>query len=400
MTNLPPNVKVFARTVEDEAFQQIHALADCPAYADSKIRIMPDCHAGKGCTIGTTMTITDKITPNLVGVDVGCGMYVVPLKKTPDPDFARFDAHLRNAVPSGNAVRDFPLIDDSSIIWREVQQLRCASAIDHDYAMRSLGTLGGGNHFIEVDVDDDGEQYLVIHSGSRNLGVRVARYYQSIAERQCAQPEGLNEVIARLKAEGRQREIQQTIASMRRPSVSKELAYVSGQYFQDYLHDMSICQLYARWNRELIAEMLLGRDFHARALRDMPFHTIHNYIDTDHMILRKGAVSARVGEDLIIPMNMRDGSLLCVGRGNPDWNYSAPHGAGRLMSRTRAKETLSMSDFEQSMQGIYTTSVSTATIDEAPMAYKPMAEIMDCIGDTVGITKVLHPVYNFKAADA
>lgn len=393
------HVKVFAATFEDEAAKQVNQLASLDAYKDSVIRIMPDAHAGKGCTIGTTMTIKDKITPNLVGVDIGCGMLVVPLNNNVD-DLADFDRTVRKYVPCGFAVHDEPLKYYPSIdrMASLLGELRCKDHINMDYMLRSLGTLGGGNHFIELDVDENGRQYLVIHSGSRNLGVKVAEYYQRIAIRECQQApkEDVQQVIARLKAEGRANEIQDTVKRMkaeRSGAVPNELAYVSGQSFDDYIHDMEICQEFASVNRGVIASHLLyrdGSDFNR-------FETVHNYIDTKKMMLRKGAVSAEEGERLIIPMNMRDGSLICVGLGNEDWNYSAPHGAGRLMSRAQAKRTLQLDDFKKSMEGIYTTSADLTTIDEAPMAYKSADEIMRCITPTVRIEHVIKPVYNFKA---
>lgn len=393
MIELTNNCKIFAKTVEDEALTQIKELAECPAYVGNKIRIMPDTHAGKGCTIGTTMVITDKITPNLVGVDIGCGMLCIELKER-ITDFAAFDRHLREVMPSGFAIHDAPVCYVDT--WTEtLSGMSCKNAFDMDYVLRSLGTLGGGNHFVEINEGKDGKQWLVIHSGSRNLGVKVAKYYQKLAEKQCSQPEGLNEVIAKLKAEGREKEIAETIKSMKRCKVAKDLAYVSGQAFNEYIYDMNICQYYALVNRMIIAERLLGYNFSQCDY----FTTVHNYIDCDNMVMRKGAVSAQAGERLIIPMNMRDGSLICIGKGNEDWNWSAPHGAGRLMSRRKAKETLSLADFEQQMSGIFTTSVSNDTIDEAPMAYKPMDEIIECVNDTVEIIDIIRPVYNFKAAE-
>ena len=393
------HLKIFARTFEDEAREQVERLASMDAYKDSTIRIMPDAHAGKGCTIGTTMTITDKITPNLVGVDIGCGMLVVPLNSKVG-DLAEFDRMVRKYVPCGFAVHDEPLKNHVGIdeMTAKLEQLRCKDHINMDYMLRSLGTLGGGNHFIEIDEDDEGREYLVIHSGSRNLGVKVAEYYQRIAIRECSQApkNDVQQVIAKLKAEGRASEIQDAVRRMKaeqKGAVPDDLSYVSGQLFDDYLHDMAICQNFASMNRVIIASHLLYRD----GSIFNQFETVHNYIDLDHMILRKGAVSARAGERLIIPMNMRDGSLICIGRGNPDWNCSAPHGAGRLMSRTKARQTLRLEDFHGCMEGIFTTSADLATIDEAPMAYKPMQEIIDCIEPTVRIEKIIRPIYNFKA---
>ena len=386
------HVKVFAVTFEDEAAKQVNQLASLDAYKDSIIRIMPDAHAGKGCTIGTTMTIKDKITPNLVGVDIGCGMLVVPLEQK-ITDFDAFDKHLREVMPAGFAVNETPTCNVE--VEREMlEHLVCKNAFDMDYTLCSLGTLGGGNHFVEIDEDEEGKQYLVIHTGSRNLGVKVANHYQKIADKQCSQSENINEVIAQMKAEGRHKEIADVVKSMKQCRVPKDLAYVSGQAFDDYIHDMEICQQYAIDNRMLIAERLLdNRDWWLSHY----FCTIHNYIDTKDMILRKGAVSARQRERLIIPMNMRDGSLICIGLGNDDWNQSAPHGAGRLMSRAEAKRTLHLDDFKKSMENIYTTSADLSTIDEAPMAYKSAEEIMRCITPTVRIEHIIKPVYNFKA---
>lgn len=387
------NCKIFAETVEATAMEQIKKLADFPAYENNKIRIMPDTHAGAGCTIGTTMTITDKITPNLVGVDIGCGMLVVPLATRID-DFSEFDAAVRKYIPSGFAIHDAPI--ENTKRWRDkLNDLKCANAIDIDYMVRSIGSLGGGNHFIEIDEDEQGKQYLVIHSGSRNLGVKIAKYYQDIAIKG-GKKSDIQELINKLRAEGRESEIQSTISNHKTSEIPKELAFVEGVAFEDYLHDMKIAQEYAHSNRVGMVRHLLTHIFIDIIAKDS-FTTIHNYIDLDNMILRKGAVSAQKGERLIIPINMRDGSLICIGKGNEDWNCSAPHGAGRLMSRKAAKEKLSMEDYKQSMSGIFTTSVDESTKDEAPMAYKPMDEIIRCIEPTCEIEKIIKPVYNFKA---
>ena len=387
------HLKIFAKTFEEEARLQVEKLAKLDAYKDSIIRIMPDAHAGKGCTIGTTMTIKDKITPNLVGVDIGCGMLVIPLRKK-ITDFDTFDKHLRENMPSGFDIHEKPVSDVSKRLATMIDDLRCKSAVDIDYALRSVGTLGGGNHFVEIDEDEHGNQYLVIHSGSRNLGVRVANYYQKIAEKECSKSEGLHEMIESLKAQGREKEISEIIKTAKSQRVPKDLAYVSGDSFYDYLHDMNICQWYASMNRMYIADELLGD---TSWIQDEWFYTTHNYIDIANMVLRKGAVSARDGERLIIPMNMRDGSLICIGKGNEDWNCSAPHGAGRLMSRSEARKILKIEDFKNSMDGIFTTSADETTIDEAPMAYKSATEIMELIEPTVSIESVIRPLYNFKA---
>lgn len=383
----------FASVIEDEAVRQIRDVLDSPAAEGSKIRIMPDAHAGKGCVIGTTMTLTDKVVPNLVGVDIGCGMYTVRLRET-EADLRKVDA-AAHRIPSGMHVWDearemFPL-----------EYLRCFQELrDTDWIRRSLGTLGGGNHFIEIDRTDNGSLYLVIHSGSRNLGCQVARIYQkkavsSVRKGDYAAKAGA--LIARLKAEGWQRDIEPALAALKKEtgrSVPDDLCYLTGQEMDDYLHDLFLCQTFAVRNRELMADIVLADAGLSAADR---FHTVHNYIDQEDMILRKGAIRARKGERVLIPLNMRDGSLLAVGKGNPDWNCSAPHGAGRVMSRKKAKETLSLADYKTSMTGIYSTSVSMETIDEAPMAYKPAERIAEDIRDTVDVVGRLRPVYNFKA---
>lgn len=381
-------VRIFAKTIEDEALSQIEKMANSEAYKGCKIRIMPDCHAGKGCTIGTVVELDDKVVPNTVGVDIGCGMLVCFLGHD-DIDVERIDKTIRENVPCG-----FNIHDEAIVNFSKLNELRCLSAIDIDVANRSIGTLGGGNHFIEINKTPDGQYVLVIHSGSRNLGVRVCNYYQKLAQQILSKnSQVVSETIARLKSEGREREIQEELNKIKRSNVDVDLAYLDGELLSDYLHDMDIVQAYASWNRREIAFSILGHD------DVITFETIHNYIDVENGILRKGAVSAEKNELLIIPMNMRDGSLICRGKGNVDWLYSAPHGAGRLMSRKKAKETLTMQEFSDSMSGIYTTSVCESTLDEAPMAYKPMQEIIECIEPTVEIVEVIRPIYNFKASD-
>ena len=387
----------YAAVVEEEAIEQIRRMCDYPLTEGSKVRIMPDVHAGKGCTIGTTMTVTDKACPNVVGVDIGCGMYTVMLAdKT--LDLARID-EAAHYIPGGKNVWEgrrerFDLTD-----LRCYRQLKDARRLE-----RSLGTLGGGNHFIEIDVSADGTYYLVIHSGSRNLGKQVAEIYQKLAVDLNKGKDELFEktkaLIAEYKAQGRRKEIQAALKDLKKnfkeknPTVPEDLCWLYGSYLEDYLHDVEICQRFARRNRELMAEILLDR---AGLTAAESFHTVHNYIDTEEKILRKGAIAAHKGEKVLIPINMRDGSVLATGRGNPDWNYSAPHGAGRVMSRTQAKENLSMEDYKQAMQGIYTTSVNEYTLDEAPMAYKRLEDIIGVISDSVDVTEVLKPVYNYKA---
>lgn len=382
-------LKIFATTVEDTARAQIDEMNECEAYKDCTVRIMPDCHAGKGCTIGTVIKIKDRIVPNTVGVDIGCGMMVCEIMDK-DIDLERLDKVVNEYVPAGFNVHDEPVR-----ISTELDDLICIKAVKKDYIQRSIGSLGGGNHFIEVNRAEDGKHYLVIHSGSRNLGVTVCDYYQKIAEKECGiDPKERQALIDRLKAEGRQREIPAEMKKLQPKVKDMTLAYLEGQSFWDYLHDMEIAQRYAWINRRTIANIIAE---HMDWSIGFMFHTVHNYIDTQSMTLRKGAVSAVNGEVLIIPMNMRDGSLLCRAIGNPDWLYSAPHGAGRLMSRKQAFDTLKMEDFTATMSDVYSTSVCPETIDESPMAYKPMQEIIDAIGDTVEIIDIIKPIYNFKA---
>ena len=387
--------KVFTDVIAEGAEEQVREMCDNEIFTGSRIRIMPDVHSGAGCTIGTTMTIRDKVIPDMVGVDIGCGMEVTLIKER-SVDLAALDEAVYASIPSGMEIRSEP---HEYADMADLADLRCREKIDVRRAQLSIGTLGGGNHFIELDRDDDGRLYLVIHSGSRHLGTEVAGYYREAACRRLARNDrrSTEELIARLKAEGREREIQKELlaAFERRSPVPADKAYVSDDLFDDYIHDMKIVQAFASLNRRAMTETLL------RVLgltAEENFTTIHNYIDTDCMILRKGAVSAKKGERLLIPINMRDGSLICTGKGNEDWNYSAPHGAGRLMSRTKAFETLSVEEFRRSMAGIYSTSVGEKTLDESPMAYKKMEDIMDNIALTVDIEKVIRPVYNFKAS--
>lgn len=353
---------VFADTVDPGAMGLIRALCGSPVAEGCKIRIMPDVHAGKGCAVGTTMTLRDRVLPGLVGADIGCGMGVwkVRAKRL---ELQRLDKLVRERVPAGANIRETP---HRFATETALSLLRCGGHIRREKALRSIGTLGGGNHFIELDKNESGELFLIIHSGSRHLGAEVAAYYQEAAFRET--PEG----------------------------VPYEFACASGELMKDYLHDMQLVQHFAEWNRRAIAdEIIKGMKLDV----DEHFSTVHNYIDCDSMILRKGAVSARLGERLIIPLNMRDGCLLCVGKGNPEWNESAPHGAGRLMSRSEARQSFTLSQFKKEMKGVYTSSVSRETLDEAPMAYKPPEEILSKIGDTVTVADRLTPLYNFKAGD-
>ena len=399
------NLKIFTKNVEQEAVDQIELLLAQDAFKDCKVRIMPDVHAGKGCVIGFTADLGEKVIPNIVGVDIGCGMLCVSLGQT-DIDFEKLDNVIRSYVPSGRDVHE-----GRTIRFDELQELKCYRELrDTKRLERSIGTLGGGNHFIEVDVAEDGYKYLVIHTGSRNLGKQVADYYQNLAfELMSGKDELYKEqgrIIEEYKAAGRKSDIQNAIAELHRnfkavnPNIPKDLCYLEGKYREDYLHDMRICQKFAYINRVMIAQIIcnhMGWGVDA----DMPdyFECIHNYIDHDSNIVRKGAISAKYGEKVLIPINMRDGCIIGTGKGNEDWNCSAPHGAGRVMSRTKAKELVSLEEFEKSMDGIYTTSVNQSTIDESPMAYKTLDEIVENIKDTVDVLAIIKPVYNFKASE-
>ncbi|MDR1321762.1 MAG: RtcB family protein [Gracilibacteraceae bacterium] len=385
------SAKVFTDNMENTAIAQIINLLNQEFTAGSVIRVMPDTHAGAGCTIGTTMTVTDKIVPNLVGVDIGCGMETAVLKETrAEPQ--QLDKFIQTNIPAGHSIRAASHKFAGEI---DLTELRCAKKINLPRAERSLGTLGGGNHFIELDRDEEGRLYLVVHSGSRQAGKQTAEYYQDAAWRDLTRKAGdRRELIASLKAAGREKEIESSIRQSQSGAVNRALAYVEDELFDDYLHDMGILQRYAELNRRAIVyDICQAMKFH---IADQ-FTTIHNYIDMKTMILRKGAISAQAGERVLIPLNMRDGSLICTGLGNPDWNYSAPHGAGRLMSRSAAREQVTLTDFKQAMQGIYSSTVSRDTIDESPFAYKPAAEIMENIAETARIDNIIKPLYNFKA---
>ena len=393
----------FAKVIEDGAIEQIRTMCDTPFAEGSQVRIMPDVHAGKGCTIGTTMTITDKAVPNVVGVDIGCGMYTVKLN-TQDIDFEKMDA-AAHFIPSGRNVWD------GRKEKFDLTGLKCYRHLkDTKRLERSLGTLGGGNHFIEIDRDSHGDCWLVIHSGSRNLGTQVADFYQQMAiDLHDGKEEFFrmrDQLIVDYKNAGRRSEIQAELKRMGREwkeahmnqkrEVPDDLCWLYGEYLEDYLHDVEICQQFAARSRELMAEVILNKTG-MQAVE--AFHTIHNYIDTNERILRKGAIAAHAGERVLIPINMRDGSVLAIGRGNPDWNFSAPHGAGRILSRTDAKAQLTMEDFTAAMQGIYTTSVNESTLDESPMAYKSLDDIIDVIRDSVDVIDIMKPIYNFKASN-
>lgn len=389
--------KVFTDTAEEASISQVLLLLDQEFVSGSRIRMMPDIHAGAGCTIGTTMTVTDKVAPNLVGVDIGCGMETVAVREK-HIELQKLDKLIYEKIPSGFQIREKTHRYFAQIA---LEELYCYRQIHAVRAEKSLGTLGGGNHFIEVDKDEEGTIYVVVHSGSRHLGLEVAQYYQEEAYKSLngQTKKDIERLIADLKAQGREKEIQNSIAALKRTVVTeipKSLAYVSGELFDQYIHDMKIVQNYAQLNRKaMMDEMIKGMKLHVTS----QFTTIHNYIDTDAMVLRKGAVSAKQGEKLLIPINMRDGSLICTGRGNDDWNQSAPHGAGRSMSRAMAKQSFTVSEFRKQMNGIYSTSINKETLDECPMAYKGMEEIVKNIADTAAIDKIIRPIYNFKASE-
>lgn len=396
------DLKIFAKNIEPEALRQIHELVDNPAFSDSKVRIMPDVHAGKGCVIGFTADLGDKVIPNIVGVDIGCGMLTCELGNI-DIDYEKLDSAIRNHVPAGRSVNDkeisFPLIEE--LYCKE--RLRNVDRIKH-----SIGSLGGGNHFIEIDEGSKGEKYMVIHTGSRNLGKQVAEIYQQMAIDDM-QGAGKLEIeskklIELYKATGRKSEIEKGLSDLKRkihsenPKVPKELCYLTGEHRRMYLNDMRICQFFAMVNRVEIAAVIY-ENMGWRYLLGTSFHTVHNYIDHDSNIVRKGAISAKEGEKLLIPINMRDGCIIGVGKSNDEWNQSAPHGAGRIMSRSKAKESVSLEEFQESMKGIHSTSVCRSTIDESPMAYKSMGEIINSTVDTIDIFDIIKPVYNFKASE-
>lgn len=385
-------IKIFAKTIEQEALDQIEAMANCTAYRDCTIRVMPDCHAGKGCTIGTVIETRDAIIPNTVGVDIGCGMYVCELGNV-NIDLEKLDNVINKYIPSGFESHERPYMRDEHI-----NNLYCVNAIDTYKAQCQIGTLGGGNHFIEVNVDSNGNKYLVIHSGSRYLGKKVCEYYQNEAHKACNILDGKNvrdSIIRLLKSQGRESEIQHALSTITYSTTPKELCYLWGKKMSNYLCDMQIAQSYASINRATIASVICTKMGWWDTMSC--FETIHNYIEPHTNILRKGAVSAKLGEKLIIPINMRDGSLICAGKGNADWLQSAPHGAGRLMSRKKAKEILTMDEYNKQMRYIYSTSICEGTLDEAPMAYKPIDEIVECIQPTVAILEQIKPIYNFKA---
>ena len=397
------NLKIFTSNIEQEAVNQINELLEQDAFKDSKIRIMPDVHAGKGCVIGFTGNLGNKVIPSITGVDIGCGMLCVELGKS-EIDLAKLDEVIREYVPSGRNVHE---ATNNKLYFNN---LKCFSKLNNkdNWLDRSLGTLGGGNHFIEIDIDNENNKFLIIHTGSRNLGKQVAEIYQNEAIEYCSYKEEMKQekenIIKEYKATGREKEIQSKLIEISnkykdRTKLPKDLCYLEGEDRENYLHDMAICQKFASYNRVSIANIILEK-MNLGTLNDLPnFQTIHNYISFEDNIVRKGAISAKKGERVLIPINMRDGCIIGIGKGNDDWNQSAPHGAGRIMSRMAAKETISMDDYKNSMKNIYTTSVSEDTIDESPFAYKPMEEILENIKDTIDIDIIVKPIYNFKASE-
>lgn len=386
------DAKIFTDVVEEAALEQIRELCDQNFLEGSKIRIMPDVHAGKGCTIGTTITIKDKVVPNLVGVDVGCGVLTLELNEK-EIDFSMLDKVIREFVPSGSYIHK----EIRDVVTVDTEEFRAKSLLSKERTDKSLGTLGGGNHYIEIAKDNEGNFFLSIHTGSRYVGAKIADHYQKVAYRELKKLD-TDSIVEQLKLEGRHKEIASTLKTLKEnaPEIKKDLAYLEGSYFDDYIHDMKLAQEYALQNREEIAKIIVSNmSFNVID----SFDTIHNYIDTENMILRKGAVSAQKGERLIIPINMRDGSIIGVGKGNPDWNYSAPHGAGRVLSRSKARKQVVFEDFKETMKDVWTSSVSEDTIDESPFAYKNMRDITENIGDAVEILKIIKPVYNFKASE-
>lgn len=401
------DLKIFTNNIEKEAIKQINELLEQDPFKDCKVRIMPDVHAGKGCVIGFTADLGNKVIPNIVGVDIGCGMLCVELGNI-ELDLERLDKVINDVIPSGKNIREQKLLD-----LKKINELYCLRELkDTKKFNRSIGTLGGGNHFIEIDVDNENNKYLVIHTGSRNLGKQVADYYQNLAIELCSGKEEMynkkEEIIKTYKEQGKKSEIQKALKELEKeyknnkPNLPKDLCYLEGKYRDMYLHDMKICQEYASLNRFCIAYQILkhyGLSQGYTAIEAECFETVHNYISFADNIVRKGAISAKKEEKVLIPINMRDGSIIAIGKGNEDWNCSAPHGAGRIMSRNKAKETFKLEEFKESMKDIYSTSVVETTIDEAPFVYKPMQEIIDNIKDTVEIVKIIRSIYNFKAKE-
>lgn len=406
--------KVFTDVIEDEAIKQIITLLNQPFVKGCSVRIMPDVHAGAGCTVGFTANLGDKVIPNLVGVDIGCGVLTVPLGNV-EIDYKRFDKVIRENLAFG-----FEINSIQKKSFEDLEDMYCYNDVvkyQYDKVLRAIGSLGGGNHFIEIDEDSEGNKYLMIHCGSRHLGLDVCKYYQNKAGKEETK-NNINALICELKESGRESEIEKAIQNYKSKldKIPKNLLYLIGRDRDEYLHDMKICQRYAALNRFTIAEELIKNYFNdcqvqlstggklkikqkgKYNIKTEWFDTIHNYIGDDN-IIRKGAVSAYENQKLVVPINMRDGVLICNGKGNSDWNYSCCHGAGRLMSRSKAKETINLSDFAESMKGIYSTCINEGTLDESPQAYKSINDIITNIEDTVEIINIVKPRYNFKASD-
>lgn len=395
------DLKVFTDNIDEKAVLQIDLLLEQDAFKNSKIRIMPDVHAGKGCVIGFTGDLGNKVIPNIVGVDIGCGMFCANLGKV-EIDFEKLDKFINDNIPSGMNVNETKIADF------DLAQLYCYGKLkNYQWIENSVGSLGGGNHFIEIDVSDDGDKYLVIHSGSRNLGTQIADYYQYLADQICNHnlldyERKRKEVLTTYKSLGKAQEIQSTLIELRkeleenRNNIPYELAYLEGNERDSYLHDMKLCQEFAILNRYTMAKRIA--DYMGWNLEHY-FESVHNYISFEDNIVRKGAISAKKGEQVIIPINMRDGCIIGVGKGNDDWNNSAPHGAGRIMSRAKAMETIDLEEYKKSMKDIYTTSVTEETKDEAPFVYKSIEEILKYIVPTVEVTRIIKPIYNFKASE-
>lgn len=414
------DVKIFTDNIEESAINQIEELLTIPAFSGSKIRIMPDVHTGAGCVIGFTGNLGDKVIPNIVGVDIGCGILVQPFAYAGDIDFHLLNEFILHNIPSGRSYRDEnfkPLpqkyMEQYSMAKDIIKQLLCYRELkDAKRLNLSIGSLGGGNHFIELDKDEDGMTYLAVHTGSRNLGKQVANIYQKLATKCLSGWDKLieeqNRMIEQYKQEGRKAELHEAIRNlhnsfkMRQPTIPPNLSYLEGQFRDDYLHDMRLCQQWAKINRRLIVSLIMDffveQGYIDAPAKELMFESVHNYIGDDN-IIRKGSIAAYEGQKCIIPLNMRDGSLICVGKGNPDWNFSAPHGAGRIMSRSQAMQAISLEEYRQSMQGIYSECLNDDTKDESPMVYKPKDEIITNIQDTVTIVNIIKPIFNFKASE-
>lgn len=428
------DLKIYASEIDGGAINQIYEIANLKAFEEQKIRIMPDAHQGAGCVIGFTGTYTDKIIPNITGVDLNCGMLIVNIGKV-DLDLEKIDNFIKKEIPMGRNVNKKPYKNAEMLILnKKIEEMHCYKELkEKQYLLNSVGSLGGGNHFIEIDKDEDDNKYIVIHSGSRNLGKQVADIYQKLAIKECHETfvsrEEIKEIANKLKKQGKQKEIPNAISKYskdkgaKEPGLPNDICYLEGKSMQDYIDDIQVCKMFANMSRRYMMQKIIEFIFSDYGMKDNSntyvesdcsisgyddseinvrfesFETLHNYVDTDAKIIRKGAIRALEDERVLIPINMRDGSLICVGKGNTDWNNSAPHGAGRLLSRSEAKELIKLKDYEESMKGIYTSSVNDSTIDESPFVYKSIDTIMKDIKDTVEIEKRITPIYNCKASE-